>query len=184
MKSKSTPAIGDSYKLTKLGDALAKLKTRMRAEANAAVYDRQVAPRSRDIVLDGTRAEVAGAVLHNISFDLTLEPRSKRNGTDEGDGIYRGHTIDFKSTQHTNGRLIENAATLKPAAIYCLLIQRHEIEFEVRGYASGADLCQTANLIALTAGKPKVFCLLQPQLRSLEAVLSSLDTQSSNAAAK
>jgi len=124
-------------------------KDRYEAARQAGIANARIGPQSDENTdLDGLGAEVVAAKFLNLYPDLTPGPRS--GGADLINGR---HTIDVKHTRYKNGRLL---ATLKKADTPCdvyVLVTGKFPEYEIVGWAWGAELLQEQNIIDLGHGK-------------------------------
>ena len=77
-----------------------------------------------DALLNGECGELAFCKLFNCYPDLSLDPQSSDLGTDLGDVVLFGRTIDVKTTRYETGRLIVRNGK-KVNGDYCALMTGH-----------------------------------------------------------
>lgn len=117
--------------------------------------------------LEGFAGELAFCKLFNVMPDFSLKVRSSDKGTDHGDAVVNGKTIDIKTTKYKTGRLL----TPKHKKINCnyhALIVGQFPEYEFRGFIKTETLMQESNLKDLGYGL--TYCVEQDKLVELESL--------------
>lgn len=139
-------------------------KKRYQTSRENGVFDAKKGDQSNEFVdLEGISGEMAFCKIFNVYPDMDIKVVNQTN--DVGDCVYKGYSIDVKTTAHKSGRLI--CATWKNdnVDIYALMVGQFPT-YEFRGFAMAEALKREENLTDLgNPSKGKVYALNQNQLK-------------------
>ena len=131
----------------------------------AGIADQQRGPTKKndmkyyDII--GIKGEMAVARLYDLEFD------AYRGGIDEGiDLFYEGVSIDVKSTEHANGRLVFKSKDGFKAQVGILAVEIEENLMGVPGWITREEFKE----IGLPFKNNGAFCVTQDNLKSPESL--------------
>jgi len=129
--------------------------------------------------IEGAMSELALCKYLGVYPEGVMEvgTRSVSKGTDDGDLVFQGVSIDAKSTQHKSGRLIcmkKNDAV----DLYVLLIGRRG-EYEIKGCMYAKDLCVEERYGHHGVFRKACYKAEQDELMSLEQVFPIIASQAS-----
>ena len=147
--------------LTKTEQKLAEYVAKQRHAAGKHRTDRQIGPQDANrIDLEGAATELLICRVLNVYPDL--EPGI----TPDADAItHNGLTIDVKSTQYQNGRLlVAQWKKSKAADLYILVIGKFP-RYLIAGFAPCAEVFDSSRLINL--GRGPGYAVEQTQLHSI-----------------
>lgn len=123
---------------------------------------------SLEVDRDGAEAELAVFKLLGMYPEPMLDTtiRSKAAGTDNGDVVIDGLTVDVKSTRYKTGNLIQSGG-VKEAVVdmYCLVIKTTDNTFQIKGFYPAKLLLSEKNYGKHFPGRP---CFLVSQKDLME----------------
>ena len=118
--------------------------------------------------LEGISAELAFCKLFNLYPDLTIDIRSSRDHTDNGDAVLKnGKTVDIKVTHYTNGKLIAVPWKKTNVDLFALMVGKTP-EYTFKGFMKSEDLLNQSRLGDL--GHGKTYIAHQNELKELENI--------------
>lgn len=122
--------------------------------------------------IEGAMSELALCKYLGVYPEGVMEvgTRSVSKGTDDGDLVFQGVSIDAKSTQHKTGRLIcmkKNEAV----DLYVLLVGRRG-EYDIKGCMYAKDLCVEERFGHHGVFRKPCYKAEQNELKRLDEVLS------------
>lgn len=130
-------------------------KKRYENNRKNGVQNSKIGPQSNCVTdLNGVCGEMCFCKLFNLFFDLSIEPRSARNGEDFGDAVLPdGRLVDVKVTDYPNGRLaVAPWKVEKPRIdLYALMVGSFPT-FTFKGFMARDELLRKERLGTLGHG--------------------------------
>ena len=151
--------------LTKTEQRLAEFIAKQRQAAGRRRVNRQIGPQDADAIdLEGAATELLICRVLNVYPDL--EPGI----TPDADAItHDGSSVDIKSTQHKNGRLlVARWKKEKSVDLYILVIGTFPT-YRIAGMAPSAEVFDSSRLIDL--GRGPSYAVPQTELHSINQLL-------------
>lgn len=175
--NEKSPGIGDVVKLSVEEQAIAirHAKKKSASSRKNGIRNCRISDRSDlEIELEGVASELAFEKLFNLFPDFSLDPKSSANGTDKGDCVWLGLTVDVKSTTHPNGRLTARSWTKRGSVrVYALMVGEFP-EYEFRGFMLAEDLLRKERLNYLPRSSSQCYIAEQRELLCPNALLELL----------
>lgn len=121
--------------------------------------------------INGAYGEIAACRLFNIYPDLSITPQVATY-----DGIVNGYKVDFKTTEHSGGRLAVKlrSKNISDVDLYCLITGNYEKSpiYHIRGWEWAKDLWSDSNIGRLPGQSTDSFIIAQNYLQPVEWLLN------------